>query len=258
MRKYITNTQHPTNAEQVAKDVAIDFINKFKEQIASVPEEKNPIDEAKNGNICSGQKKKLENYNAVVSRGVPGQVVEIHGHKEKGTVMAKFENKDGSLAHEVVTSAPTPPDVDRDEYYDNFDHMFGARDESFLSANTTGATQIQAENNISQPSINEQVNVTSDPLINEGENAVSEPTVSETVSETVPDEGQNTSTETTSNQKEYNSNNDNDEPFNDLNLADSSSVLGKRKLDDSDEQTNKRSKKNDGDDNEGSGPTTSG
>jgi hypothetical protein len=253
MRKYITNTQKPTNAEQVAKDVAIDYINKFKEQIASVPEEKDPIDEAKNGNICSGQKEKLESYNAVVSRGVPGQVVEIHGHREKGTVMAKFENKDGSLAHEVVTSAPTPPGEDRDEYYDNFDHMFGARDESFLPANITGATQIQAENNISQPSVNEGENITSDPLINEGENAVSEPTVSETV----PDEGQNISSDTTSNQKGYNSNNDNDEPSNDLNLAGSSSVLGKRKLDDSDEQTNKRSKKNDGDDNEGSGPTTS-
>jgi len=184
-----TNTPDttPKDADLVSKSVGISYIGSYKEQSSSV---ENPIDEATKGNICFDQKNRVEEYNAVVSRGAIGQVVEIHGHKETGIVMAKFENQDGSLAHETITSAPTPPNVDREDYYDDFNHMFGQRDESFLP-----------------------------PVL-----------------------VQDTSTEVASAQER-------DEP---------STALGKRKLVDSDEQTNKRSKRNGDDDNEGSGSTTSG
>jgi len=234
MRKYITNTQNPTNAQPVPKEVAIHYIDDFRNQSVNIT---NPIDEAKKGNICSGSKRNIEDFNNTVSRGIPGQVVEIHGNKETGTVMAKFENKDGSLVHEVITSADTPPNVDRDEYYDDFEHMFGERDESLED------TQIQDENDIAQ-SINPEENISSDPLNNEVENTVYDPTINE---------GENINTDSVNN-----SNDDNERTSGDINLTGSSSVLGKRNLDESDQQTNKRPKKNDDDDNEGSGPTISG
>lgn len=250
MKKYITNTQNPVNAQPVAKEVATHYIDEFKRQSSNLT---NPIDEAKNGNICSGQKRNIEAFNDTVSSGVPGQVVEIHGNRQTGTVMAKFENVDGSLADEVVTSADTPSGVDRDEYYDDFEHVFGEREEFFV----TEATEIQDEDSTTQSPINQEENTVSNPTVNEEENTVS----NVTLLETVPNEEQNTNAETVSNQNEHsvnNSNDNNDEISSDLNLAGSSSVLGKHSLDNSDEQTNKRSKNNDDDDNEGSGPATSG
>lgn len=224
MRKYITNSQNPVNAQPVPKDVATRFIEEYKTQSSNVA---NPIDEAKNGNICSGQKRNIETFNNTISQGIPGQVVEIHGHRQTGTVMAKFENVDGSLAEEVVTSADTPPGVDREEYYYDFEHVFGERDESFGTKTTrTTGNQVDIPSN---PSVTEENNTISDtaPLV------------------TVPNEEQNNNPET-------------DGLSNDLILASSSSVLGKRSLDDSEEQPNKRPKNNEDDDNGGSGPTTSG
>jgi len=183
------------DADLVSKSVGVNYINKFKEQSSSV---ENPIDEATKGNICSDEKERVEQYNAIVSREGIGQVVEITGHPETGTVRARFENPDTSFAREIITSAPTPPHIkdpdDRDEYYDGFGLMFGERDESFL------------------------------PL-------AFHPTVLEQETSTVIE-----SIET-------------DEP---------SSALGKRKLEDSDEETNKRSKKDGDDDSGGSGSATSG
>jgi len=182
----------PSDADLVSKSVGISYIGSYKEESSSV---ENPIDEATKGNICSSKKERVEEYNAIVSRDGLGQVVEIHGHKETGTIMAKFENQDGSLARETVTSAPTPPDVDREDYYDDFVHLFGIRDESYIPP-------------ASYPSVSEQV----------------------------------TSTEAVSAQER----------------DESSTALGKRKLEDSDQETNKRSKKDGDDDNEGSGSATSG
>jgi len=63
-------------------------------------------------------------HNDSISRNLQGQAIEIHGHKKTETIMAKFENTDGSLANEVVTSADTPSsEQDRDEYYDDFDFL---------------------------------------------------------------------------------------------------------------------------------------
>ena len=174
------------DADLVSKSVGAQYVNKFKEQSSSV---ENPIDEATKGNICSDEKERIEQYNATVSKDAIGQVVEITGHPETGTVRARFENPDTSYAREMITSAPTPPHIkdldDRDEYYDSFVPMFGERDESYL------------------------------------------PLPYHQVVESI----------------------ERDEP---------SSALGKRKLEDSDEETNKRSKKDGDDDNGGSGSATSG
>jgi hypothetical protein len=237
MRKYITNRQDPVNAQPVAKDVATHYIEEYKRQSSNVA---NPVDEAKNGNICSGQKNNIETFNDTVSQGIPGQVIEIHGNKQTGTVMAKFENVDGSLADEVVTSADTPPDVDREEYYDDFEHVFGEREESFATG-ILGTTGIQDEDNTTESSIDQEEDIPSSPSVVEEDNTISDPAPLVTV----PNEEQNNNPET-------------DGLSNDLNLASSSSVLGKRSLDDSEEQPNKRPKNNEDDDNGGSGPTTSG
>lgn len=228
MRKYITNRQYPVNAQPVPKDVATRYIEEYKTQSSNVA---NPKDEAKNGNICSGQKRNIETFNNTISQGIPGQVVEIHGHRQTGTVMAKFENADGSLAEEVVTSADTPGGVDREEYYYEFEHVFGERNESF-GKGTTRTTGNQ---------VDQEEDIPSNPSVTEEDNTVSNPAPLVTVSN-----------------EEQNNNPKTDGLSNDLILASSSSVLGKRSLDDSEEQPKKRPKNNEDDDNGGSGPTTSG
>jgi hypothetical protein len=129
-KKYIGNDPNSTNANPVAKQVAQHLIDKYKEQKNQHEE---PLNQLAKGNICSGEKKNLDMYNESISRGIQGQAIEIHGHKRTGTIMAKFENTDGSLANEIVTSANTPSsELDREEYYDDFNFISGERDESFL------------------------------------------------------------------------------------------------------------------------------
>jgi hypothetical protein len=129
IRKYIiTDEPNPLNAKSFEKSMAKNYIDRFNEERGI---RENPIEDARKGDIAGSAKKNIEIYNSRVEEGIPGQIIEMRGNAETNTVMARFENKDGSLAHEVVTSANTPPHItnpdDRLEHYENFDHMFGER-----------------------------------------------------------------------------------------------------------------------------------
>jgi hypothetical protein len=215
-KKYIGNDPNPTNADPVAKQVAQNYIDKYKEQKNQHEE---PLNQLSKGNICSEEKKNLDMHNDSISRNLQGQAIEIHGHKKTETIMAKFENTDGSLANEVVTSADTPSsEQDRDEYYDDFDFLSGGRDESFLPN----------QNNTSQ-AISNQENTTIDTAVTDNDVAT------EAVTTEAIQEDNSTNIDNNNNEENSLSNN-------------SSSVLDKRSKKNDDDD-------NDG---KGSGPTATG
>ena len=54
-----------------------------------------------------------------------GKVVEVHSNSAFGSIDCRFVNQDTSLLHTIVSSSPTPSNVEEEEYRDGFNHMLG-------------------------------------------------------------------------------------------------------------------------------------
>jgi len=54
-----------------------------------------------------------------------GKVIEVHSNSAFGSIDCRFVNKDTSLLHTIVSSSPTPSNVEEEEYRDGFNHMLG-------------------------------------------------------------------------------------------------------------------------------------
>lgn len=54
-----------------------------------------------------------------------GKVIEVHSNSAFGSIDCRFVNQDTSLLHTIVSSSPTPSNVEEEEYRDGFNHMLG-------------------------------------------------------------------------------------------------------------------------------------
>ena len=126
--KTITDTQGSDDvikAQAVPKQIAQSIIEKFE---AEKNQYVDPIKEVEKGNFLAGSLRNATGYNDSIRRGPNGQFIEVHGNSDHKTIMTKFVEKDGAVAHEIMSS-PTPPSVDnREDYYDEFSHLHGTEE----------------------------------------------------------------------------------------------------------------------------------
>jgi len=86
------------------------------------------LDEIKEGKHLSYETQQIRKHNQSVAENGSGDIIEIRGNREENTLSAVFEKFDGSLATEIVSSATPPHIIDREEYYDDQEVLWGERE----------------------------------------------------------------------------------------------------------------------------------
>lgn len=113
--KYLKNTNNPDHAGIEEKQLSKNLIDKFQDL-------KNnglvTVDDVKHGRVIDKEIKDIRKHNERVIEGEPGQIIEVHGDNQTQSISARFENANGALAYEVV-STKTPEAVDREDFYDD-------------------------------------------------------------------------------------------------------------------------------------------
>lgn len=140
-KKLFTNTDNPTFTNNKERVLAKDLVNEFE---ALKTNESNAVEEVRKGNILTKQIDNISEHNKGVIEGKPGDILEVKGSRETNTISVAFEKPDGSLAYEVVSS-PTPPGVDREEYYDNHSFLWGDRENPGPTESNLGSLNPESE-----------------------------------------------------------------------------------------------------------------
>lgn len=120
--KFLRDAYEPDNAGTEERQIAKKLVNKFEllKKNGSAT-----VDDVKQGSDNLDKEiNDVTKHNVRVIRGGPGQRIEVHGDNETQSVSARFENKDGSLSYEVV-STKTPDNVDREDFYEDQPTLWG-------------------------------------------------------------------------------------------------------------------------------------
>lgn len=265
-RKHLIESTYPEDLtyagdkeRKLAKNL-VDEFDKLKEPYSS-----DLMDGIKDGKLLQKETKDITEHNRSVRNSGVGQIIEVHGNINANTVACKFENPDGSLATEVVSSS-TPPDVgNRQDYYnDDFQHQWGDEGQAGPSG-TRSDNQTESDQSVFsedegyddemdyEPGPSNQV--TTNPRQQSEDSDMYGPSISQNVRQQSEDSdmyGPSVSQNVREPDSEEN-----------METNESSKKKGKRKLEqDSEEnlETNKRPKKKDKDDDDnegkGSGSTT--
>jgi len=241
--KTIIQTQEPTKAQVFPKEIAMSFVDKFEEVKGRYQD---PVSELEKGNILVGETRIIKDYNDTVRKGVPGQIVEIHGNSNTNTVMAKFVEKDGTVVYEII-SPPTPPSVtDREDYYDDYHHIVGTEEgeNGELPVSRPRNTELGNDTDVSNSGTSQSISAAN---VNTNDNAES----------TNPTAVSNTNTNTVGNTNNSAIPTISNNPISDINEANDASndntELGKRKRDSDDENNESKRKKDDDSSDKGGG-----
>ena len=122
--KYLSETSEPTHAGKEEKQLAKNLINSFQNDKTV------SVDDLKRGSALTKEVEDIISHNrqvkSSISLGKDSQIIEIHGDYKTRSISARFENTDGSMAYEIV-STKTPDCEDREEFYDSQSHLWGSR-----------------------------------------------------------------------------------------------------------------------------------
>jgi F0F1-type ATP synthase membrane subunit c/vacuolar-type H+-ATPase subunit K len=117
--KYISEGTELTKARDREKRLAKNLIDGY-EQLKKT--ESVTVNDVSKGEVLKQEIKDISQHNLHAKYDQYAQTIEIHGNHKTQSLCAKFENKDGSLAHEIV-STKTPEHItnqeDREDYYDD-------------------------------------------------------------------------------------------------------------------------------------------